>query len=168
VEGVLRWPYSVVVESGGRTALVTEARRLCRIDLASGKITTALEIPLCFNLVSVAIENDDFVLLVDGGVSGSSYSRLMRASLSGRSPIEYLIEGMPMSHVCIRPRYNSVLITQGGAFPRGRIFEFDLAKRKEIGSWENLDSPAQIAIPPNGQSAFVTTESGLIRIFFLN
>ena len=165
VRGVLRWPVSVVIEKPQRSVLVTEARRLCRVNLKTGKIELALSIPLCFNLCALAIEKNGTLLLLDSGVwDRFGYGRLMRGNLkSGK--VTSLAEGWAMTMgIALRPSGESVLISQGYSRPYGRVFELDLLSGKEIQCWEGLNKPAQVAVVPDSSDALAATRDGLYRL----
>jgi len=165
IRGVLRWPASVVIEKTQQSVLVTEARRLCRVNLKTGRIELALSIPLCFNLSGLAIEQNATLLLLDSGVwDRSGYGRLMRGYLkSGK--VTTLAEGWPMTiSIALRQSGESVLISQGYSRPYGKVFELDLRSRKEIQCWEGLNKPGQVAVAPDESYALVTTREGLYRL----
>lgn len=163
INGGLRWAYSIVVENPNESVFVTEARRLCRINIKTGRLESPINIPLCFNLVGVAIEDKENLLLLDAGVSGSSYSRLMRGNLK-TGEIAVIIEGKSTNSFAIHKDRNSVFLSQGKDFPLGRVFELDIITKKEVQSWNYLNKPTQIAIEPNGKYALVTTMDGLFKL----
>jgi len=167
LRGVLRWPVSVVIEKPQQSVLVTEARRLCRVNLKTRKTKLALSIPLCFNLCALAIEKNGTLLLLDSGVwDRSGYSRLMRGNLkSGK--VTSLAEGWPMTTgIALRPSGESVLISQGYSSPYGRVFELDLHSGKEMQCWEGLNKPEQVVVVPDSSYALAATRNGLYRLIF--
>ena len=167
VHGVLRWPVSVIIEKPQQSVLVTDAHKLCRVNLKTGKIELALSILLCFNLCALAIEKNGTLLLLDSGVwDRSGYGRLMRGNLkSGK--VTTLAEGWPMTTgIALRPSGESVLISQGYSRPYGRVFELDLHSGKEIQCWEGLNKPEQVVVVPDSSYALAATRNGLYRLIF--
>jgi len=163
MRGLLRWPTSVVVEKSKKLLLVTEAKRLSRVNLENGEITLALSIPLCFNLNAIALE-EETILLLDAGVWGpSGYGRLYRGNLKNKST-EILKEEIPMATGLTLFTDKKVLITQGYSYPYGTVCEIDLNTRQQKKICEGLDEPRSIVLTPDHNYALITSRGGLYKL----
>ena len=119
--GGLRWPTSVVVREPGRTLLFTEARAVRELSLATERISTPLEIPLPFNVVGLALEDDGSVLIADAGVHPNGLGRLMKGRL-GEKSVEILASGWNrLGSLAFLLSRRLALLSQGGAWPRGKV-----------------------------------------------
>ncbi|MDY7091558.1 MAG: SIR2 family protein [Acidobacteriota bacterium] len=164
--GVLSWPTSVLLERPGVSVLLTEARALVRLDLASRKLSYPVEIPLCFNLVSLSRGPGGSILMVDGGVYPHGRGRLLVADLdSGRVQVLYE-SATRLTHVAWHERHEMALVSTGWGWPRGKVLAFRLGGTGAslVGQWEGLDYPGPITVIEEMDLVLVGTAEGLVEL----
>jgi hypothetical protein len=164
IHGVLRWPTSLALEPTGRTLLVTEAKRLSRIDFQEGTLSHPYHVDMCFNLIGVA-HTSRGIIISDAGVyprgfgrlmeliPGSPYARSVREGLSFVAPVAAAADG------------GMLIVAHGGAWPKGRVELFEINDlRAPLRCWHGLDLPSHAAVHPRGEGILLCTAEGLVLL----
>jgi hypothetical protein len=164
--GGLRWPTSVAVREPGCTLLFTEARAVRELSLKKKRISTPLEIPLPFNVVGLALEDDGTILIADAGVHPNGFGRLMRGRLGERS-VEILASGWKrVGSLAFLPNRRLALLSQGGAWPRGKVFALDVDEPDQEPEylWEGLNEPSHLSYCRETDEILVSTKDGIVEL----
>lgn len=166
LQGALRWPVSVIVEHPGEALLLTEATRLRRLDLATGELTSPLEIPLCTNLGGLALRHGDSLWLTDAGLYPSGSGRWMRGNLA-TGEVEILAEGWRLLHGIAELRSSGlVLLSLGDPLPGGRVIALDPTRPTgpPLSTWLGLDRPGALCPTADERSVLVATRQGIVEL----
>lgn len=165
--GALNWPTSVMVERPGETLLFTEARSLRRFDLKSGRVKTAIELPLPFNVVDLALERPGLVLVADAGVHPGGMGRLLRCNLESGDVAEVATGWRRVGAMTYIPHRRSAVVSLGESWPRGSIVEVDLDDPPRVRrTWKGLANPTHFAESPDREYALVATREGVVQLDF--
>lgn len=164
LRGVLRWPMSVAVEVPGQSLLVTQARSLLRVGMDGGYTDNVVRIPLVFNLVGVALV-DIYIMLIDGGVHPHGCGRLLCRS-PGQEEATVIREGLRrVGAVAAIGLKGLFAFSHGGWWPDGMVELCHVANpAHSVHQWSQLNAPSQIALSPLGDSLFVATAEGIVRL----
>lgn len=164
--GALRWPTSVVVEKPGESVLFTEARAIRRLDLRTRRLSTAVRVPLPFNIVGLSLEAPGRLLVADAGVHPDGFGRLLRAELA-TGQVEMIAGGWGyVGNLAYLPVAKAALVAQGLRWPRGEVFSVGLgaADRAPDRRWQGLDAPFQFALGEDDTEVLVSTQTGIVSL----
>jgi hypothetical protein len=163
---LLHWPTGIALHPGGVDAYVTEARRMCLVDLATGVIKKRNPVNLGFNVCGVRVRKDGSIVILDGGVADAEIGtgRLLIVNpLTGRATEVTRLPPFPSS-IILSPSEGAVFVSFPRPFPTGTIIEFRLSDGLIRRSWSGLDRPRALALIRQDRSILAATDRGLIPL----
>jgi hypothetical protein len=164
--GGLRWPTSVLVEEPGRSLLLTEAKAIRRLALKTGKLSTPLKLDLPFNVVGLAQEDRDTVLIGDAGVHPNGFGRLMRGHLDTEA-VEVLASGWKgVGGAGFLPARRLALLSLIGPWPRGQVLAVNVDTPNQVPPhrWSGLNGPSQFSYSQTEDQLLVSTLDGIVEL----
>ncbi|HHT9147017.1 MAG TPA: SIR2 family protein [Candidatus Wunengus sp. YC61] len=167
----LRWPVAVLPEVDGKSAIVTQAKSLSRVDLRTGKTLDILKPPLCFNLCGIVRTPTGELIGIETGVwEQRGFGRLLVIRSNGDTySSESVVEGPPrLVGIAFSQRDSTVLVCQDLAWPFGRALIFSYPGFVNTGYIGCLDRPSLPLCHPTWDFFLVATRRGLEKIKFSN
>ncbi len=164
--GALRWPASVLVEPSGTSLLITQANRLTRLDLTTGRLSFPFDIPLCTNLGGLALLNDQTVWMIDAGLYPNGEGRWMQGDLQ-TGEVTVIAHGWRLLHgITYLHRKGLALLSFGGPQPHGQIIALDPKRptAPPLHRWVDLDGPGTLCPSEDERTVFVATRQGIVEL----
>ena len=165
-QGVLRWPASILIIDD-RTALVTEARALVKVDLQSGGIQRVDLVPLAFNIFDLVSFGRDKIVVLDSGVWSGEFGsgRIFRLKIGSKAVRKLASLGPKASAIETSQKPNQLYVSYCYTKPDGKVSLIDLTTGEEVRVWSGMNEPRSVtAVPYSGVCLLVGTREGVMKL----